>query len=115
MKFSGKDCGELKVIHDGERQLQDASILWLSKLMVEGARDALWYAIDHLRRYPNLGGNWNDIVDVLAHHCFRYGAEDWPAEQDVDTMRRIFIRTLNGILGDQTILIRTFQKTKRPA
>ena len=128
--------GSLLVIHDNGRAqdrpawLDDASTLNLSKLMVEGARDALWYAIDHLRRYPQLGGNWNEIIDALAWHCFMYAAEDWPPIQpgkrpmqrqikpapklegrpsflprDMDIMRRVLIKTLNGILGNQTVVI----------
>jgi hypothetical protein len=37
----------------------------MSKLMVEGARDALGCAIDKLRRHPTLGGNWKDAMDAL--------------------------------------------------
>jgi hypothetical protein len=109
-----EECGggRLTVIHDGQTKLPDESILSLSELMVVGARDALWCAIDHLRRHPTLGGKWKDVVDALAYHCFRYGAKEWPAKNDVDTMRRIFIRTLNGILGNQTVVIKDLSEDK---
>lgn len=114
IKFSqDSGGGSLTVFHDDNTTLQDAVILLASKLMVERARDALWYAIDHLRRYPKLGGNWNEVVDGLAYNCFKYTAEDWPAKpHDMDIMRRIFIKTLNGILGNQIVVIEDLSEVK---
>jgi hypothetical protein len=86
--------------------LTDEKILVASKQMVLGARAALWAAIDHLRRYPQLGGNMKGVVDVLAQLCFGYEAGEFArALNDIDTMRRIFVRTWNGITGNQTVVI----------